>query len=208
MLGVFGDAMVTDLVKEVCIISYEYISQTPRLYSKTFARQYPETNDVSVWDAAGATSAAPIYFNPKMRTTPSGVEEYLIDGGVIENNPSMFAVTMVQNVMEITQPIRLFSLGTGTAETKDIVAEDFSGLDWWIQTSTLMTSITQNNASFQSAYHSQNYLRLQTISTVDLAAADEVDLLKTQGESIIEAQGAEIEQLCRILVEEKKSSLK
>eukprot|EP00352_Strombidinopsis_acuminata_P001821 CAMPEP_0176385750 /NCGR_PEP_ID=MMETSP0126-20121128/35395_1 /TAXON_ID=141414 ORGANISM="Strombidinopsis acuminatum, Strain SPMC142" /NCGR_SAMPLE_ID=MMETSP0126 /ASSEMBLY_ACC=CAM_ASM_000229 /LENGTH=44 /DNA_ID= /DNA_START= /DNA_END= /DNA_ORIENTATION= len=44
-----------------------------------------------MYDAAGATSAAPYYFDPKIREAANGQQEYLIDGGIIFNNPSVQA---------------------------------------------------------------------------------------------------------------------
>jgi uncharacterized protein len=130
--GVFHQTKITETVKEVCIISYEYISQTPRLYSQYFAGKYPGIYDVLMYDAGGATSAAPIYFDPKILITPNGTNEYLIDGGVVENNPAMFAISLNNDIIGDTRPIRMISIGTGASKAKDVDAADFSGLDWWL----------------------------------------------------------------------------
>jgi patatin-like phospholipase/acyl hydrolase len=62
----FGDAKITDaLTKEVMIVSYDYASHEPRLFSKFTASNY-KLYDILIRDAAQASSAAPIYFDPKV----------------------------------------------------------------------------------------------------------------------------------------------
>jgi patatin-like phospholipase/acyl hydrolase len=85
-----------------------------------------------MYDGGGATSAAPIYFDLKILITPIGTNEYLIDGGVVEKNPTMFAISLNVDIIGDTRPIRIFSIGTGAWKAKDVVATGFSGLDWWL----------------------------------------------------------------------------
>jgi patatin-like phospholipase/acyl hydrolase len=47
-----------------------------------------------LFDAAAATSAAPLYWNLKNTKLPDGEEEVLLDGGLIQNNPSIYALTI------------------------------------------------------------------------------------------------------------------
>lgn len=89
LLELFGDLYITDALREVTVIAYEFITNEPRIYSKFSTKTNPELYTVSMYDAAGATSAAPYYFDPKIRETSVGVKEYLIDGGIIFNNPSV-----------------------------------------------------------------------------------------------------------------------
>lgn len=117
MLPIFGDVMISQALKEVTLVSYEFITNTPRVYSKWAAEKNPNLGNISMFDAAGATSAAPYYFDPKIwRTTETDELEYLIDGGVIANNPSMWAIQTAE-LDGNTLPIRLVSLGTGAYET-------------------------------------------------------------------------------------------
>ncbi len=63
----FGDVMLKDaLTKEVNIVSYEYNKQQPRIFSKFTSQRDANTFDVSISDASEASSAAPIYFDPKV----------------------------------------------------------------------------------------------------------------------------------------------
>jgi len=44
-----------------------------------------------LFDAAAATSSAPLYWELKDTVLPNNETEILIDGGVVENNPSIYA---------------------------------------------------------------------------------------------------------------------
>ncbi|HKT96033.1 MAG TPA: patatin-like phospholipase family protein [Paraburkholderia sp.] len=71
--------------------------------------------NITMVDAALATSAAPTYFPPH-RVAGTGYDfGYFADGGVFANNPSMTAVTelLYQKVVPNVASIRMLSLGTG-----------------------------------------------------------------------------------------------
>ena len=76
-----------------------------------------------MFDAAAATSAAPLYWNLKDTLLPDGSTEVLLDGGIIQNNPSIYAIPLVNMIEEearpfsmhkyTKRPFRLISIGTG-----------------------------------------------------------------------------------------------
>lgn len=124
MTDYFGDKTMTDiLTDELLITSYEYNYEQPRFYSKYFTEQEPGIYDVTIGNATGASSSAPTYFNPKTLVTPYGLNETLIDGGLICNNPSLYAYTIAR-FLRGNQKIRILSLGTGEKEFKDVVDQD------------------------------------------------------------------------------------
>lgn len=55
----------TLLTDDLLVVAYDYNSQEPRFYSKFFAETDPPIYDVPVGNATGASSAAPLYFEPK-----------------------------------------------------------------------------------------------------------------------------------------------
>lgn len=60
-------ALITSaLTEEVLIVSYDYNAHKPRLFSKYYANRTPELYNVTFADASEASSAAPIYFDPKV----------------------------------------------------------------------------------------------------------------------------------------------
>lgn len=71
--------------------------------------------DLTMVDAALATSAAPSYFPPHRVKSNSYDYGYFVDGGVFANNPSVSAIAEVlnQNPAIGLQDIRMLSLGTG-----------------------------------------------------------------------------------------------
>jgi len=82
------------------------------MYSKYFAYKYPEFFDVKLRTAAGASSSAPIFFDPSTRIDGIGVTEYEIDGGIIANNPSLYAYQL-SKIFNEKANIRILSLGNG-----------------------------------------------------------------------------------------------
>lgn len=61
----FGNVSISDILsEEIVIVSFEYNSHTPILFTKMAARIKPEIFNVSISDATQASAAAPIYFDP------------------------------------------------------------------------------------------------------------------------------------------------
>jgi patatin-like phospholipase/acyl hydrolase len=76
----FGTFKITDtLTDEIMIVTYDMLNHVPVIFTKDAARKN-ETMNVYIRDAAQASSAAPIYFDPK--SIPE-ISDALIDGGVI-----------------------------------------------------------------------------------------------------------------------------
>lgn len=53
----------------------------------------------------------------------------MIDGGIIGNNPSLFAYLM-QNKMKKKDPIRVWSMGTGILEMAPVDADGMTRFEW------------------------------------------------------------------------------
>jgi len=83
-----------------------------------------------MFTAAATTSAAPVYWELEPTELPGGGAETLIDGGVIENNPAIYAesVALVRRMQKMKEagvnpmtqpakPIRMISIGTGGTMT-------------------------------------------------------------------------------------------
>ena len=105
----FGDVKLVDAItEEVCIISYDYNKHEPRLFSKYAATHGKETYGVKISEASEASAAAPIFFDPKTIG-----EQVLIDGGIIANNPAMYAYLHAKYANK-RKNVRIVSIGTGT----------------------------------------------------------------------------------------------
>lgn len=78
-------------IDDLFIVSYSYNEREPRFYSKYFIKNDPGTYNVDIKTAVESSSSAPFYFPPNKYTNGFNIEETLIDGGLIANDPSLFA---------------------------------------------------------------------------------------------------------------------
>ena len=93
---------------------------TPRFYSKYFVETDPGNYDLPIRDAASASASAPVAFNPLIRKNKFGITEAFIDGGVICNNPALYAYDIAK-YLRGRKNIRVMSLGTGVS--KSVIAD-------------------------------------------------------------------------------------
>jgi patatin-like phospholipase/acyl hydrolase len=109
----FGNLTFEDLaVEELMAISYEYNSKNPRFFSKYFLESDPGRYNVYLRQAVGGSSSAPTYFNPLPFVDGYGIDNNLVDGGIISNNPAFFSYIMSKHLLNQTD-IRVISMGTG-----------------------------------------------------------------------------------------------
>lgn len=113
MKTLLGDFKIKEtLSDEVLLVAYDYNSQEPRFFSKYFSNEDPNIYDLPVGNATGASSAAPTFFDPKLQTNQYGFQELQIDGGIICNNPALYAYEIAKDLHK-HKKIRILSLGTG-----------------------------------------------------------------------------------------------
>lgn len=160
----FIDYKITEALSELCVVSYSVTEQQSRLYSKFMAERDPVWYDTLMFNAAAATSAAPLYWDLKWTepnpVTYPGKKEVLIDGGTIQNNPAIYAEQLAMQISEKERakdpsakprPVRLLSVGTGgSPENNQFAADDaeaqsaggdMSVMDWLIQFGYLSMTI-------------------------------------------------------------------
>ena len=83
--------MTQTVTDDVLMNSFDYNSFQPRYYSGQLAKFDENLYNVRMADAVGGSSAVPAGFPPKKLIDGYNKLEYLIDGGVIGNNPSLIA---------------------------------------------------------------------------------------------------------------------
>ena len=71
--------------------TFDYNSMTPRFYSKYFIDIDHGNYNLPIRDAASASASAPVAFSPLIRKNEFDITEAFIDGGVICNNPALYA---------------------------------------------------------------------------------------------------------------------
>lgn len=65
MRDMIGRRNITEIITdELMVVTYEYNSHSPRLYTKFFAEHYPTLGQITFSNATGGSSAAPGYFTP------------------------------------------------------------------------------------------------------------------------------------------------
>jgi len=96
-----------------------------------------EDSGFCVFDAARATSAAPTYFSPLARNG-----KLLVDGGVIANNPSLFALSQAARLWPDCRDFTILSIGTaGNVHT--MRQDAASGIFNWVDNIVPMYSTAQ-----------------------------------------------------------------
>jgi patatin-like phospholipase/acyl hydrolase len=109
----FGNRTFDDIaVDELMINAYEFNSQQPRFYSKYFRKTRKGSHNVMLKTAMAGSGAAPIYFDPETHKDDYGIWETVIDGGIICNNPELFAYMMAK-YLKGHKNVRVLALGTG-----------------------------------------------------------------------------------------------
>jgi patatin-like phospholipase/acyl hydrolase len=123
------------------IVSYDFRNHAPVIFTKWAATVGPSKDkmNVKIRDAAQASSAAPIYFDPK---EIKGISDALIDGGVIANSPAFYSYLHVKYVSKrATGKVRLVSIGTGENQPVDISKEQVNKVTWVAELGALITTV-------------------------------------------------------------------
>jgi patatin-like phospholipase/acyl hydrolase len=117
----FGGALLRDSLTRVFVTSYDTELRVPVFFvsrpEDEADGEYHEAiaGDVSIVDAALATSAAPTYFPPHPVTTPRRGYS-LVDGGIFANNPTGLARAFMRDRGADSDLV--VSLGTGSMQVK------------------------------------------------------------------------------------------
>ncbi|WP_200764028.1 patatin-like phospholipase family protein [Nitrosophilus alvini] len=132
-----------DVKIDLVVTTVDISTMTPRLYKSDFADKNKGRVDEKLSSAIIASVSAPVYF-PVARNLKHS--DYLIDGGVVANNPSMIgitdALTFERNSKRGTPKptnlgdILLLSIGTGEQTEKPYDLKPLlntGGLDWLFQ---------------------------------------------------------------------------
>lgn len=186
------------------IVSYSYNAQEPRFYSKYETSRKPGVYNVTLDIAAGGSSAAPGYFDPKVFENGRGDKEVLVDGGIIANNPSMYAFIFASE-MNQKKDIRVTSIGTGQVKQPTIDPDNVNILTWVKNLGDLIVDVEVTAHAYFTEFLADNYQRYQIQTELPLDAADgeSIKALKDLGMQLVAEQQASIDTLIHNLVEER-----
>lgn len=109
-------AQLKDLLTDVLVTSYDIHQRRPLFFKRCDARDFPYLN-FYLSDAARGTSAAPTFFpTVKIASVDGSAHYYLIDGGLVANNPSNLAIAEAISQHGHHTNLLVVSLGTGSYE--------------------------------------------------------------------------------------------
>jgi predicted acylesterase/phospholipase RssA len=180
-----GDARLTQATTGVLITAYDLQSRQAVLLRKT--------DDVSMVDAAHASSAAPTYFEPVKLGART-----LVDGGVFAINPAGLGFAEAGGKLDV-----LASLGTGE-QTRPLPfdeVKDWGELQWARPIIDVVFDGSADAIDLQlSKLIDGHYIRLQTrldeaSDALDDASADNLAALRREAERLISRRSADIDRL-------------
>jgi patatin-like phospholipase/acyl hydrolase len=202
-----GDAALSDALTDVFVTAYDIHDRFAFFFRSARARDDP-AYDFAIADVARATAAAPSYFEPAEVTDVAGARTYpLIDGGIYAVNPSLCAYADVVADGRAGELELMLSLGTG-AHTR---AYTFEQARWWGQLAWARPALdmvfdgVSDTIEFEAAaLMGDRYVRLQTpldLASDDLDDASEsnLDALRAEAASVIDASAAELDRVCAVL---------
>jgi uncharacterized protein len=168
----FGDIVMNDLQKHVCITSHELVAGTTRVFKDDHAPGLHWGGDQLVWKVAAATAAAPTFFAPMQIND----QDSHVDGGIWANNPAMVGITeAVRYYGRDLNDIRLLSVGTTSAvfRVKSHAEATKLGLIGWARK---MTDLLQGTVSMAADRQAQLLLPDRHYLRVDDELAERIPL--------------------------------
>ena len=194
---------------ELLAVAYAYNQQQPRFFSKYFNYKMKSNYDVVIGKATGASAAAPTFFDPQVIENGYGINELLIDGGVIANNPGWYAYQMADKFYK-KDNIRMISLGTGEKPFEQYEASTFTKTKMLGALDELMMNIETYTSDKSVEIHikdpKQNYVRVNIPSTLPMDQIGETNvnnLLKAGEDMYEKAVKAGIKTLLEKMMEDR-----
>lgn len=167
------DTKFGDLKSKVLVPTYDVEAAQPRVF-KSWRKEYA---DIPAWEIARSSSAAPTFL-PAHKLFTLGRDHYLVDGGLVANNPSMCVVAEALRLGAKQDDITLVSLGTGESS----LMRDGKKVQHWgaVQWAPRIISSLMDGSSDVQTYHAKmilgdNCYRFQTIIPKELSSMDNAD---------------------------------
>lgn len=194
----FGEKKLSCASTKTLIMAYD-LSEGKEAVFKSW-----DENPVSVFTAARATSAAPTYFAPLI----SGNHIY-VDGGIIANNPAVYALNEARKLWPDCSKFTIISLSTAGASHK-MTKDQFGGILSWVShiSPMYMTAQKRTCDNILENYPGVEYIRIDNQMDQDIKM-DETDpsvleALRDKGEEIFRDNEQLFESLAEKLVSVKK----
>lgn len=123
----FKDIPLSDAVVPTMVMCYEASTGRPFVMSSS------DSHGFLFWEAARATSAAPTFFKPAyLYDRQELTMQTFIDGGVVANNPCLYAYTEAKRLYPNAKKFHILSLSTASSDFTFTVSGAGTGVIGWI----------------------------------------------------------------------------
>ncbi|MGH0052739.1 MAG: patatin-like phospholipase family protein [Sphaerochaetaceae bacterium] len=124
---IFSDIPLSEAVVPTMVMTYDAAQGKP------FVMSSHDSHGFLFWEAARATSAAPTYFKPAyLYDRQEERMQTLIDGGVVANNPSLYAYRLAKELYPEAKRFHILSLSTASSDFTFTVSGAGTGVIGWI----------------------------------------------------------------------------
>ncbi len=190
----YADSLMGQATVPTLIMSYDLYKGTP-----VEIRSYQERSFL-VRDAGRATSAAPTYFPPLIKEG-----EILVDGGVVANNPSLYAYIEAKKLYPNCKKFNILSLSTG-GRIHTMTMEETKGLLSWVEQVNPMYSCAQKRTTdiILQSLPEVNYVRIDDPLTssikMDDASQQAIETMEAFANKVVEKREQEFTEFATILM--------
>lgn len=203
---IFHNTTLAEALTPSMVVTYDITNNRPYILSSY------DTPTLFTRVAARATSAAPTYFSP----VPIGKEPlYLVDGGVVANNPVLYAYKEAKKLYPDAKRFHILSISTASSDFSISVERSNAGVVGWLDPAKgtpiyrlYASSQMQTSNEIASALEDLHYVRVD--GTLDQKVRlDETDpqvltMLVERANQIYLDHLEEISQFCALLLDRKK----
>lgn len=209
----FGDTYLSESIGNVIVTGYEIEKALPLFFKSTDAKN-DISKDYKMCDLAIASSSAPTYFKPYKLLNKLNQVSYIVDAGIVINNPAMISLIDAKNLFEKNKHL-VISLGTGKTN-KSISYKSIKnkgGVGWVFKLIPVMMNGVSNivheqlndflTPEISDGFIRPNYYQFQPIideklSSMDNSSKQNIKRLIDTGEILVEDN---IEYLELIVIE-------
>lgn len=191
----FGDKDMSKAITKTLIMSYD-LSEGKEVLFRSW-----DDNPVSVFTAARATTSAPTYFAPLIQG-----DHIYVDGGIVANNPSVYAYYEAKKLWPECHKFTIVSLSTA-ATSHHMEKDQFGGILSWVTHISPMyiTAQKQTCDYVMNNCPEVNYIRIdgkpENSIKMDETNPEVLSILKDKGREITEENLEILTELAQKLAE-------
>ena len=196
----FADSLMGQATVPTLIMSYDLFEGQP-----VEIKSYEERSFL-VRDAARATSAAPTYFSPLIKDG-----RILVDGGVVANNPALYAYLEAKKLYPNCEKFHILSLSTG-GKSHTMTEDETKGLLSWVEQVSPMYSTAQKCTAdlVLRSMPDVNYLRidnpLELAIKMDDTSPSAINSMEEFAKRVTESREEEFKEFAALLTKRATAS--